>query len=202
MLPDYKKYQLIITLCCFSITICVAQQKKENTSILFHSINQTGLLNGQQSSACQIQTINGFQYKSWFGGIGIGLDYYRFRGIPLFADIRKTFGHNKNKLFVYADGGIHFSWVTDKEKNNYGSPGQFSNGLYLDGGIGYQIRVNSKNAILLNLGYSYKKVKETVSAYPYFYYPMILVNISQNFSNTNTYNYHLNRISIKAGWEF
>ncbi len=200
MLPDYKKCQLLIALCCFSTIICFAQQKKENMPFLFHSINQVGLLNGQQSAAWQIQTINGFQHKSWFGGIGIGLDYYRFRGIPLFTDIRKTFGHSRNKVFVYTDGGIHFSWVTDKEKNNYGPPGKFSNGLYLDGGIGYQIQINRKNGLLLNLGYSYKKVTETVPAYTYYYYPMILGGNS--LPNTNTYNYHLNRISIKAGWAF
>jgi hypothetical protein len=202
MLPDYKKQVYLLVPFCFFLTLCSGQQKEH--SFRFHSINQVGLLTGETGSAWQLQTVNGFQYKSWFGGIGAGLDYYRFRGIPLFADIRKTFGHAKSKPFIYADGGIHFRWLTDKEKINYGSPGKYSNGLYLDGGLGYQIYINRKNALLLNLGYSYKDIKGRFS--PYLYYPTAFLVGDQQFIPptplSNSYNYRLNRISIKLGWEF
>ena len=201
MLQDYKKYFLSVIMLSFLYSICPAQQQKGINRIQFHSINQLGLLNGETGSSCQIQTINGIQYKSWFAGIGVGLDYYRFRGIPLFADIRKTFGAAKNKLFVYGDGGIHFSWVTDKEKTVNGRPqSKFSNGLYLDGGIGYQIQLSPKNALLLSVGYSYKQMKETAPVY--YFYPMIVGGDYPQSQPTNSYNYHLNRISIKVGWEF
>jgi hypothetical protein len=82
-------------------SICHAQK---NAAWQFHSINQLGLLEGQIGSAFQIQTINGAQYKSWFGGIGIGLDYYRFRSIPLFLDFRKDFG-KKISSFLFMQMG-------------------------------------------------------------------------------------------------
>mgnify|MGYP001549207335 FL=1 len=200
-----KKYLLFLLPGCLFLNLCIAQQQKENQSIQFHSINQVGLLNGQTGSAFQIQTVNGLQHKSWFAGIGVGLDYYRFRGIPLFADIRKTFGHSKNKLFVYVDAGIHFSWATDNEKINNGVKTKLSNGLYVDGGLGYHIAVNKRNAVLISLGYSYKAVTDRSPIYyfyPMYYDPLFITGNNTPTPQTNKLNYHLNRISIKVGWEF
>ena len=66
----------------------MAQQSKK---IKFHSINNIGLLKGQVDDVLQLQTINGIKYKSFFGGVGIGLDNYYFKTIPLFVDLRKCF---------------------------------------------------------------------------------------------------------------
>jgi hypothetical protein len=202
MQPLYKFF-LTVILCCFSWVFCSAQQTKAMTGIRFRSINQAGLLNGGYGSSWQLQTINGIQYRSWFGGIGVGLDDYRFRGIPLFADIRKTFGHSKNKVFVYGDGGIHFSWLTDKEKQNTGQINDwYSNGPYLDGGLGYQVQLGGKNALLLSVGYSYKYLRQE-SNQLYFMpnnYPGPFN--SDPGAAVNTYHYQLNRISIKLGWAF
>jgi len=200
-----KKYLLLLFPACLIIGFCTAQQQKGKPALQFHSINQIGLLNGQTGSAFQIQTINGLGYKSWFAGIGAGIDYYRFRGIPLFLDIRKTFGHAKNKLFVYGDGGIHFNWATDKEKNSSGVQDRISNGLYLDGGLGYHIYINRSNALLISLGYSYKKITDRtpiIYYYPLDYYPSIAGVYPPQEPQTNKLNYSLNRISIKLGWEF
>lgn len=198
-----KKYLLFLLPGCFFLNICVAQQHTEKAEMKFHSINQIGLLNGQTGSAFQIQTINGLGYKSWFAGIGVGIDYYRFRGIPLFTDIRKTFGHTKNKLFVYGDGGIHFNWATDKEKNATGVRDKISNGFYFDGGLGYHISINSSNALLISLGYSYKKITDRTPVIYYLdYYPSIAGVYPPQEPQTNKLNYSLNRISIKLGWEF
>jgi len=205
MLRSCKKYLLFLLPACLVLSFCPAQQRKGKPAFQFHSINQVGVLNGETGSAFQIQTINGLRYKSWFAGIGAGIDYYRFRGIPLFADIRKTFGHAKNKLFVYGDGGIHFNWATEKEKNASGVRDEISNGLYLDGGLGYHIYINSSNAVLISLGYSCKKITDRTPAvyyYPLDYYPTIVGVYPSPESQTNKLNYSLNRISIKLGWEF
>lgn len=105
----------------FALFICLsglvsAQQKTKTCPWQFHSINNVGLLEGQTGSAFQLQSINGMQYKSWYAGIGLGLDFYRYRTIPLFLDIRKEFGSGSNKFFAYADGGVNFVWLTDNEK--------------------------------------------------------------------------------------
>lgn len=203
MLP-LNKYAGLFLCCCFVSTICFGQKQKGNARFRFQSINAAGLVNGEAGPAFQVQTINGIQHKSWFGGIGVGMDFYRFRSIPVFADLRKTFGHGSNKPFVYADGGISCTWATDKEKGYYANDSHFSNGLYLDGGMGYEIHISGKNALLLSVGYSYKKVADrfpTFMPYPLDYMP----NVQNPYGSpgpTNTYNYYLHRISIKIGWAF
>ena len=141
-----------------------AQQKKPASLWRFHSINSIGLLEGEAGSAFQLQTINGVQYKSWFAGAGVGLDYYRFRGVPVFLDIRKMFPLKTNTFFVYGDIGIHAGWLTEKQKNsnNYvAALTDFNNGLYTDAGAGYQICLGKKGALLISAGYSFKSLRGT-----------------------------------------
>jgi hypothetical protein len=179
-----------------------AQQKSLTSPWRFQSIANVGLLEGQAGSAFQLQTINGAHYKSWFAGVGLGLDYYRFRTIPLFIDIRKEFGRSNSKFFLYADGGINFSWVTEAQKMGYWVNDQFHNGFYSDMGLGIKTTIAKKSALYISLGYSYKKLSETYSTF-YNYYP--------NYYTTDVFppndtgekiSYSLNRLSMKIGWAF
>lgn len=174
-----------------------AQQKPPAGSWQFHSINNLGLLEGQAGSSFQLQTVNGVQYKSWFAGVGVGLDFYRYRTIPLFADLRKEFGNGANKIFLYADLGVSFSWVTDDEKMSYMPDDHFSNGFYDDFGVGYKMSVGKRNALLMSLGYSYKKIVETYNDGVYFDYPP-----AGGYNNSEQIDSYLNRLSIKFGWTF
>lgn len=191
---------LFIILTMF-VSIVSGQQNNSVSPWQYHSINNVGLLEGETGSAFQLQTINGVNYKSWFAGVGVGLDFYRLRTIPLFADFRKEFGKSNNKVFVYSDIGINFSWVTDQQKTNYVQNDKFHNGFYGDWGLGYKVMVNRKNNLLLSLGYSYKR---TVETYDQFYYnPGInIIQGSQSDDQSQKINYSLNRLTIKIGWEF
>ena len=172
----------------------VAQQKISPDRWRFQSVNSVGILEGQTGSAFQIQTVNGVCYQSWYAGVGLGLDYYRFRTIPLFMDIRKEFGKSSNKLFLYLDGGISFAWVTDDQKMPYNFE-HFSNGFYDDMGIGYKALLGKKNALQISLGYTYKQLTDTYSSI--FYY-----NDLPPVYPPQKLNYSLNRLSIKLGWSF
>lgn len=176
-----------------------AQQKTMTSPWQFHSINSVGLLEGESGSAFQILTINGAQYGSWFGGIGLGIDYYRYRTVPLFFDFRKEFGKKLNKLFAYLDGGINFSWVTDNQKMAYVISEQFHNGFYGDLGFGYKAGIGKKDHLLLSLGYSYKYLSET---YLSPVYNNFFINADNYSSGQEKISYELNRINIKMSWEF
>src|SRR5687768_15390308 len=107
---------ILTLLFIFCTGIATAQKnEKKGCSCSFQSLLNIGLLEGQESSEFQIQTINGIQYKGWFAGIGAGVDYYRFRSIPLFLDIRKNILNKNFTPFIYADAGIHFPWKKDNE---------------------------------------------------------------------------------------
>jgi hypothetical protein len=183
-------------------TFVSAQQKNLINPWSFQSIASVGLLEGQTGSAFQLQTINGARYKSWFAGVGLGLDYYRIRTIPLFIDIRKEFGKNSGKLFIYADGGISYGWASDAQKTGYLLNDQFHNGFYSDMGLGYKWAIGKKSAVVISLGYNYKKVNESYSS-PYYYYPNYYTgDILRPNDSIEKISYSLNRLSMKIGWAF
>lgn len=195
------KILLYLILCLMKMNTCLAQQKTLSKSWSFQSMVNVGLLEGQTGSAFQLQTINGARYKSWFAGIGLGLDYYRVRTIPVFIDIRKEFGKDRDKFFIYVDGGINFSWATDGEKSGYLPNEQFHNGFYTDMGLGYKTPVGKKSALLISLGYTYKKTSESYIL-PYYYNQNYYPNISTQNDSGEQISYSLNRLSMKIGWAF
>jgi hypothetical protein len=178
---------------------CLAQQNATK-KFQFHSINDIGLMEGETGSVFQLQTINGFQTKSWFAGVGVGLDYYRLRSIPLFIELRKEFGRKEDKFFLYADGGINFYWREDKDVKQFYVDDKFKNGFYAETGFGYKFRLNKKLFLNLSAGYSYKKLIEKGSYYPYYYYgPFSPLPTPSSYSKTV---YNFNRLVLKTGIEF
>lgn len=189
---------LAVMLYCV-ITTGVAQPgtpgtTKKSCSCAFSSINQVGVLTGERGSSLLVQTINGIRYKTWFAGVGAGLDFYQTRGIPVFLDIRKNILNSPSTPFIYMDGGIHFSWPTDKDKGDNGTR-TFSNDLYFDAGLGYKASLGNTHALLLSVGYSLKKIEEVYT--PFQFCPGGCGPIY-----TERYNYTLNRLSLKVGWQF
>lgn len=195
-------FSLILLLMIFNYGS--AQQQAASNHWSFQSIANVGLLEGQTGSAFQLQTVNGARYRSWFAGVGLGLDYYRARTIPLFIDIRKEFGKSAGKLFVYADGGISFNWLTDGQKDSYWLDDQYHNGFYSDLGLGYKASIGSKSELVISLGYSYKKLRETYTGpYPYYYPPVnYYTDLPPQNTSKDQISYSLNRLSIKLGWAF
>jgi hypothetical protein len=181
------------------MTICFSalfgQQKSISRPLRFQSINNIGLLEGQAGSAFQLQTVNGAQYKSWFAGVGIGLDYYRYRTIPLFLDVRKEFGKRSNKLFIYADAGMNLYWERDKDVKQFPVDDKIKNGFYGEAGVGYKWKLNQRINLLFNAGYSYKNITEEGT---YLYMNPILAVMSYPVEKINN---NLNRLVLKVGIE-
>jgi hypothetical protein len=111
----------------------------------FHSLNQFGLLQGESTNVLQLQTVNGWEKKNFFAGIGVALDYYQYKSIPLFLDLRQSFGSEKNRVFLYGDAGPHFVWVHQPRQYNYTTT--YATGFYSDAGLGY--RRNFKTGMAL-----------------------------------------------------
>ena len=173
--------------------------QKKNAAYKFHSINNISLVNGDNEVSAGLQSINGFQKGNNFAGVGIGLDYYLYRTVPLFADFRYEFGKTKNKFFAYADGGINFDWV--EEDYNDGpifiwdgsrNTSAFHNGAYTDIGLGYKVGTKKGGGLILSLGHSYKSLKKTVS----------YLDWRTQETITDIYHYNFNRIVLKVGWKF
>lgn len=200
------RYTLLLLLMVIIARQGWAQQSAHDKAMSFHSINSIGLLKDGASGAAQLQTINGIRYKSWFAGIGLGLDYYRYRSIPLFADIRKTFGKKDNKPFVYTDAGVNFYWQRDNDDKAFQLDDRFKNGFYAEAGLGYSIKLTEKLHLQFSGGFSYKELAEQGRSL--IYYTDIPINVDPYIytnppgGNLSTVKYRFRRLVLKAGIAF
>jgi hypothetical protein len=163
----------------------------------FSSINNFGAAGGDNTVAAVVQSVNGARRDKWFAGLGAGLDFYLYRTIPVFIDVRREFGEKKNKLFVYADAGLNIEWLQGEFmlKPNRWDPNlrnKYHNGLYTDAGIGFSAGTKKDHAIIFSLGHSVKTFKE-----------------SRWYSDWRTgqpakdvYKFNFSRIVLKVGWRF
>jgi hypothetical protein len=172
---------------------CVAQKTRKLT---FSSINQFGIAWGGTGDGLQLQTINGVAYKTYSAGLGIGLDYYWERTVPVFIDLRKNIFSAKQTPFVYADGGVSVPWIKEnKEETWYKS--NYSTGSYFDVGIGYRLPINKKLFANISFGYTQKKQREQRDN------QMVIFDFAPYGQNHNEhYDYTLRRFSLKAGLSF
>jgi len=160
----------------------------------YQSMLQGGLLEGAAGPSWNLQAINGVFYKSWFAGVGVGLDHYIMRTIPLFVDVRKDIFKKMRTPFLYADGGIQFDWLKTKEKRGWGSS-EYNRGYYYDVGAGYKLGFGNRDALLVSAGYTMKKLREEHMGILQCIQPPC--NPSKDY-----YNYTFSRITLKVGWQF
>ena len=183
-----KKDLIFILIASFLINISASAQKN---TILFSSINQFAIVGGESNVNAAFQTVNGVKFSNWFSGIGIGVDNYRYRTLPLFFDGRWFFGDEK-KGFVYGDIGYNFPMKDKPGKEiSYYSSYHFTGGIYTDIGIGFQVPLYKKSPMLFSLGFSNKKLKIRTGA----------INPFNGYSSEN-YGFSFNRIILKAGLVF
>ena len=131
---------------------------KKGCSCSFSSIVQAGVLNGSKGVNFQMQAINGIRYKTWFAGVGVGVDNYYRGGVPVFFDVRKYILKKSTTPFVYGDIGVHF--VSDKKDvTNSWFEDRYHNGFYSEAGVGYKFGFQGKDRWIISAGYSYKYVK-------------------------------------------
>jgi len=163
----------------------------------FHSQNYVGLLEGEDGSAFQFHTVNGMQRGTWFAALGTGLDWYMYRSVPLFLSINKDWKPSNRTFYFSLDAGTNFAW-TKNEKDGWQDyiSNEFSPAFYGGIGIGYKAGFrNKKDAVLINLGYSYKRLKEEQVKPTYCFNPPCSVY-------SEYYDYKTNRVSLKLGWQF
>jgi hypothetical protein len=168
----------MISIACFS---------QEKNKIRFTSINQIGALSGESSTEFLVQTINGISYKTISVGTGVGLDYYNEQTIPVFVDLRKKV-FSKSGAFVFGDVGYSIPVKKSLDEFEMDRKG----GLYYTLGLGYELPIDKKVSAVFDFGYSYKRLSKVVDNEPW----------RSSLHEFATYDYSLNRISVKAGLRF
>ncbi|MEO5649571.1 MAG: hypothetical protein ABIR03_06555, partial [Ginsengibacter sp.] len=150
---------------------------------------------GQSPPDLVLETINGIQFSNWFTGIGVGLDNYRYKTLPLFIEGRRYFGDEK-KAFVYGGLGYNFPLKNKpgKEVSFYNSY-HFTGGIYTDIGIGFKLSLNKNSSFLFSLGHSYKKIQNKIGV-------TICPFIGPCYMDYSKYDLGFGRMVLKAGFEF
>jgi hypothetical protein len=184
---------LILLIIAMATNFMSHAQKK----LAFSSQTYVGIVTGEANTEVQLQTINGLKWNKWFGGIGTGIDWYYLRSIPLFASVTRSLWQKEKRSFILSgDVGINFPWQGNIYYDFPPYDRKQSSGLYWGSGLGYKLGVGkADNAILMQFGYSYKKLGEKItSAVPCLIAPCPEI--------TEKYDYRLKRLSFKLGWGF
>jgi hypothetical protein len=193
-----RKFSLII-LGSIIVTFVHAQHTKQKGG--FSVSAQAALLNGDNHVNGQILLSAGYELHGWFIGAGSGFDYYKYRTVPAFVDIKKYFGKGNRQLFIYANGGTDIAWPTEKQENlhridwmAFHSDNKFKNGLYTDFGFGYTLFNSQRRGFFTAIGYSAKTMSET--------YNELVWNGATSVIAKRTLNYSMNRILLRVGYKF
>jgi hypothetical protein len=190
------KYILVLIVLAGMFTVAAAQGGSKKA--VLQSISSIGILNGSRGSSLALQSIIGLGYRQSFLGVGAGLDYYRFRSIPVFVDLRHEFGKGERELFLYGDLGYNYDWVVKNPADpwsTYSLQDRFGGGLYYDVGAGCTFRFSRSEAFIISGGYSLKKLSsETGSG--------VCPLIGPCYDGVQTLRYQFSRFVLKAGLKF
>lgn len=189
------KYGFVLLL-MFCGLIVSAQKKVSKGSLVVNA--QLSLLNGDDQTEGQIAITTGYGFHNWVVGAGAGFDYYKYRTVPVFADVRRYFGTGSRRPFVYGNIGVDVPWPTSDQKMSNGwwgtTESRFKNGIYSDVGFGYTLFSNKNRGFFAALGYSTKMLTEK--------YNETIWNGSTSFVAERSYEYTMNRFLLKFGYKF
>jgi hypothetical protein len=150
-----RNHLALLVLLLLQLSASAQDSARAENKFRFRSFNSTGLIAGATDEEFLVQSVNGFRKDRWFAGIGVGIDYYHQRSVPVFLEVRRFFSRQPSSAFVYAGGGWNFAWKEDKgDEGLYTS--SYGNGLYFDLGVGYTFSVSGREAFVLSAGYSGK----------------------------------------------
>jgi hypothetical protein len=180
---------LIIAVLFPALSFCQGNASK------MHTIVSVGVAAGESTAKPLGQVSAGYTYNRFFTGLGLGVDQYRFKSIPLFADWRMNIGKSRS-VFVFANGGYNFSYGKEPgDLNSFKTSDRYSGGVYFDAGMGYRLRLSAAHRLSLSAGYSQKNIVNEVG-YPY---PCFNPPCSEEVYR---YHYNLGRVTGKLSWEF
>lgn len=156
-------------------------------------IVSAGVLGGEAEPAPVAQLSTGLAFGRYYAGAGIGLDQYRFRSMPLFADLRVGLGRTQS-LFLYGNAGHNFSREKGDAANNFLIRDKYFGGFYMDAGAGYRFALGRWSCLLFSAGYSRKNMRNEQTTRTWCF-------TGDCPDIHTTYQYKMGRIAIKLSLE-
>jgi hypothetical protein len=179
------------------VSVCCSVQSQFH----YHGAVEAGLVNGNWETNSYVQTTHGIRYKQWLFGLGAGIDYYRYRSVPVYVEVQRSFGKKTVRPFVVAAAGVNTTWPTEEQKQEWNgwlqrTPAIFSNGLYSRLGAGVLLNARAKVTFSLRAAYSYKALSRSYTEFTWDPWPQP-TNITEKEME-----YRLNRLTIGLGVSF
>ncbi len=146
---------------CSFLLACICLIAQAQDKLTYRSFNTIGVVAGDSKSAYQVLTTHGVNYKTWYAGIGSGIDDYRNRSIPLILSLSKYL-LAQNNLFVNINAGSNFVWGKNERNRLWNQlDSKALPGLFAEAGFGYRLETAKKGqGVLFGTYYSYKNFKE------------------------------------------
>jgi hypothetical protein len=181
---------LIMLLLLVQVAAYTQEAQKAKEKIRFRSYNNIGLVQGEMHREMLIQSVNGVQKGKMFAGVGVGIDYYWLRSVPVFLEVRRSFSGKPGSAYVYASGGGNFveKRTTDDPWNRTST----NDGFYFDAGLGYSFKIGQQDRLTLSAGYSGKSYSYALRILP----DCFTGNCPEFISETK---YRLHRVVVKVG---
>lgn len=167
-------------------------------------VAEAGLVAGSYEPSADLRAQFLMAKKGWQVGAGGGVDYYRFRSVPVYAHGRKYFGTHKSKPFAMLSAGVNIATPTEDEKNNqFGRggiwwnqvPASYSGGFYGEAGGGYSFLNKKGRGVSLSLSYVFKSMTET-------YTTSYWLGFSESVPTQEKNTYYMNRFACRVGYKF
>lgn len=171
-----------------------AQPKKLNIK----SVNTVGISFGNAGSYFNIKSVNGIAKQKWFAGIGVGVDFYKYKSVTATADYRKYI-FKKNNFGINGAAGYNFPF-DNKDKtgfipvDSYYSK-KFKGGLYSTAGLFYEFKLFKKIKGVINPDFNIRRM----SIVSKDVMPCLVAPCPETVT---TYTYNLQTFSIKTGIVF
>lgn len=180
------------------LTTLIAQaQNKSKVKFVYSNVNNMQVIVGDKSSGIGLESIHGVKWKNNFSiGVGAAYETHQVASIPVFIDIRKSFGKKNSQPFIYANAGRNYTLRTDNYPKtwswNNADAYTFKSSYYYAMGIGIARKINKNSKLLFSLGVSFKEFK-----YAYNYSWIWNTDFLPNY----VYDYKFNRYCFKIGLE-
>jgi hypothetical protein len=143
------------------------QAQEQATAKKIQVTGAVSLMNGTSEVGAQLSALAGVELsKGWTAGLGSAIDYYYFRSVPVFVEVKKYFGNGPRRLFAFGATGVNLAWPTDEDQMklsrwNIVGGNDFRFGMYADIGIGYTLYNRHQRGLFTGLGYSVKTMSES-----------------------------------------
>lgn len=194
---QYKNIFIKILLVVFVFGALTIQAQKKTLKIKYTSTNNFQTFIGSENTGIGLETIHGIKLKqNWSVGVGAAMDIYQMVSVPIFVDIRKSFGNKSVIPFAYANAGLNINLHNAQypKYQNELETYQFKNSYYSALGIGIKRKISSSAHFLFSFGISAKQFK-------YHYNNPWFIG-QENFNPDYQYNFIFKRYSCKIGIEF